>query len=63
LKSKISRCANNKRKLGCDFLGFSFASGWVINKPTTIEDESDKTDPNKANTFPRNSKDLLVVLV
>jgi hypothetical protein len=53
-----------KNILGCDFLGFGYARCWVVNKPTTIEDESGKTNPNKANTFPRRSTwDLLVVLV
>jgi hypothetical protein len=61
-KPATNRCTNNK-KSSCDFLGFGYARCWVVNKPTTIEDESGKTNPNKANTFPNNTKDLLVVLV
>jgi hypothetical protein len=55
---------NNKRILGCGFLGFGYVRCWDVNKPSTVEDESGKTNPNKVNTFPRRStKDLLVVLI
>jgi hypothetical protein len=57
-------CTNTGRKLGNGFLGFGYVGCWAVNKLATIEDENDKTDPNKANIFPRRStKDIMVVLV
>jgi hypothetical protein len=53
----------NNRRLSCSFLGFGCAGCWDVNKPTKTEDENGKTNPNKANTFPRNIKNLLVVLL
>lgn len=53
----------NNRRLSCSFLGFGCVGCWDVNKPTKIEDENGKTNPNKANTFPRNIKNLLVVLL
>ncbi len=62
-KSRTNKCINNKRKLGGGFLGFGYTGCWAVNKPTTIEDESGKTNPNEANIFPRkNTMNLLVVL-
>ncbi len=53
-KTKNNMCTNSRRRLGNGFLGFGYAGCWVVNKPTTIEDESDKTNyPNKTNTFLR----------
>ncbi len=31
-------------------MGFGYARCWAVNKPTTIEDERGKTNPNKGNT-------------
>jgi hypothetical protein len=57
-------CINSKKRLGSGFLGFGYARCRDVNKPTTIEDESGQTNPNKANTFPRkNTMNLLVVMV
>jgi hypothetical protein len=45
-------------------LGFGSERLWVINKLATIEDESGRIDPNKANTFPKKStRDLVMVLI
>jgi hypothetical protein len=43
----------SKRKSGYGFLGFNYVGCWPINKPTTIENESDKINPNKTNIFLR----------
>jgi hypothetical protein len=61
-KNKTNKCTNNKRRSGGGFLGFGSAKRWAINKLATIEDESGRIDPNKANTSPRKStKDLVIV--
>jgi hypothetical protein len=63
-KTKNNMCTNSRRRLGNGFLGFGYAGCWVVNKPTTIENESGRIDPNKVSIFPRSStKDILVVLV
>jgi hypothetical protein len=66
-KSKKTRPTSvpiTKKRSGGGFLGFGYARCWAINKPTRIEDESDKIDPNRANTFPRRStKDLMIILI
>ncbi len=54
-KLATNKCTNNRISC-CGFLSFGYARCWAINKPTTIENESGKTNPNKVNTFPRNIK-------
>jgi len=59
-----NKCNNNKRRSGGGFLGFGSTRLWAINKLATIEDESGRIDPNKANTFPKKStRDFVMVLV
>jgi hypothetical protein len=61
-KCKTNKCTNNKRRSSGGFLSFGFARRWAINKLATIEDESGRIDPNKADTSPRKStKDLVMV--
>jgi hypothetical protein len=59
-----NKCTNSKRRSGGGFLGFGSIRLWAINKLATIEDESGRIDPNKADTFPKkNTRDLMMVLV
>jgi hypothetical protein len=57
-------CINSRRRSCNGFLSFGYGGCWIVNKPTTIEDESDRIDPNKANIFPkRSTEDILVILI
>jgi hypothetical protein len=56
-------CTNSRRKSGNGFLGFGYARCWVVNKPTTIEDESGNTNPNEANIFLRRSIEVILVVL
>jgi hypothetical protein len=57
-------CADSKRRLSCNCLGFVYARNWVINEPTIAKNESGKNHLDNANTFLKwSTNDLLVVLV